>query len=89
MRPGSDVITTLENGLRKKKTTYVNFYSDLDLLIVPPSSAVLPERANVRNILIEDIGHTSLLLSDELVGQVCGHLEKLERKAKMNRLASA
>jgi triacylglycerol lipase len=89
MRPGSDVIKTLELGLRKRKTTYVNFYSDLDFLIVPPSSAVLPDRPNVHNHLIEDIGHTSLLLSDELVDQVCGHLEKVERKAHMNRLSAS
>ncbi len=89
MRPGSDVINTLENGMRKKRTTYVNLYSDLDFLIVPPSSAVLPDRQNVHNHLIEDIGHTSLLLSDELVDQVCGHLEKVERKARMNRLSAS
>jgi pimeloyl-ACP methyl ester carboxylesterase len=89
MRPGSDVIRTLELGIRKRKTTYVNLYSDLDFLIVPPSSAVLPDRPNVHNHLIEDIGHTSLLLSDELVDQVCGHLEKVERKARMNSLSAS
>jgi hypothetical protein len=89
MRPGSDVIRTLELGIRKRKTTYVNLYSDLDLLIVPPSSAVLPGRPNVHNHLIEDIGHTSLLLSDELVDQVCGHLEKVERKARMSSLSAS
>ena len=89
MRPGSDITTTLEGGLRKRKPTYVNLYSDLDFLIVPPSSAVLPDNANVHNHLIEDIGHTSLLLSDELVDQVCGHLEKVERKARMNRLSAS
>jgi len=88
MRPGSDVIQTLEDGLRKRKPTYVNFYSDLDFLIVPPSSALLPEAPNVHNHLIEDIGHTSLLLSDELVEQVCAHLEKVERKSRMNRLSA-
>jgi triacylglycerol lipase len=88
MRPGSDVITTLEAGMRKRKVTYVNLYSDLDFLIVPPSSAVLPDRPNVHNHLIEDIGHTSLLLSDELVEQVCRHLEKVERKSRMRRLSA-
>lgn len=89
MRPGSDVIKALEAGLRTKRTTYVNLYSDLDFLIVPPSSAVLPDQPNVHNHLIEDIGHTSLLLSDELVDQVCGHLEKVERKSRMNRLSAS
>ncbi len=88
MRPGSDVMKTLEQGMRKRKTTYVNLYSDLDFLIVPPSSAVLPDRPNVHNHLIEDMGHTSLLLSDELVEQVCRHLEKVERKSRMRRLSA-
>ncbi len=88
MRPGSDVIETLAMGMRKRKTTYVNLYSDLDFLIVPSSSAVLPDRPNVHNHLIEDIGHTSLLLSDELVEQVCRHLEKVERKSRMRRLSA-
>ena len=89
MRPGSDVIRTLERDIRKRRTKYVNLYSDLDILIVPPSSAVLPDRSNVHNHLIEDLGHTSLLLSETLVEQVCSHLEKEEQSERMLKLVES
>jgi triacylglycerol esterase/lipase EstA (alpha/beta hydrolase family) len=85
MRPGSEVVQRLENGFRRfTATRFVNLYSDLDVLIIPPSSAVLPERPNVHQHLIEDLGHTSLLLSPVLVEEVCDHLEgkHLARKPK-------
>lgn len=76
MRPNSEVVKRLEQGFRKfPNTRFVNLYSDLDVLIIPPSSAVLPERPNVHQHLIEDLGHTSLLLSPALIDEVCDHLE--------------
>ena len=86
MRPGSDVCKTLETGMRKRHTKYVNLYSDLDVLLLPPDTAILPDRPNVHNHLIEDLGHTSLLLSSELVNQVCRHLEKVEQSARLSKL---
>jgi pimeloyl-ACP methyl ester carboxylesterase len=86
LRPGSGVMQRLEQGLRRSRVKYVNLYSDLDFLILPPSSALLPERRNVHNHLIEDLGHTSLLLSEELVEQLCGHLEKIEQVARLPKL---
>lgn len=85
MRPNSEVVKRLEQRFRRFTTTrFVNLYSDLDVLIIPPSSAVLPERPNVHQHLIEDLGHTSLLLSPVLVDEVCDHLEgkHLARKPK-------
>lgn len=77
MRPGSEVVKRLEQRFRRfPSTRFVNLYSDLDVLIIPPSSAVLPDRPNVHNHLIEDLGHTSLLLSPVLVEEVCDHLER-------------
>ena len=76
MRPGSPVVKRLEERFRRFSTVrFVNLYSDLDVLIIPPSSGVLPERPNVHNHLIEDLGHTSLLVSPVLVEEVCDHLE--------------
>lgn len=84
MRPGSAVVRRLELRFREfKQTRFVNLYSDLDVLILPPSSAVLPERANVHNHLIEDIGHTSLLLSPPLVDQLCEHLERADQPRRL------
>jgi triacylglycerol esterase/lipase EstA (alpha/beta hydrolase family) len=86
LRPGSGVMQRLESSLRRSRVKYVNLYSDLDLLIIPPSSALLPDQRNVHNHLVEDLGHTSLLLSDELVDQLCHHLEKIEQVAKLPKL---
>jgi triacylglycerol lipase len=86
LRPGSGVMQRLENSLRRSRVKYVNLYSDLDFLILPPSSALLPEQRNVHNHLIEDLGHTSLLLSDVLVDQLCHHLEKIEQVSKLPKL---
>jgi triacylglycerol lipase len=83
MRPGSPIITRLERGLAKTKTKIVNLYSDLDVLIIPSSSAVLPERKNVTNLLIEDLGHTSMLLSQPLTDEVCDLLEGAERPLRV------
>lgn len=84
MRPGSPVLRRLEQRFRRfTDVHFVNLYSDLDVLIIPPSSGVLPERPNVHNHLIEDLGHTSLLLSPVLVEQVCDHLEGLHGMRKL------
>jgi hypothetical protein len=83
MRPGSDVIDRLERGFHKSKVSYVNLYSDLDFLIIPASSALLPERRNVHQDLIEDLGHTSLLVSEKLIEQVSDHLIGAERGGRL------
>jgi hypothetical protein len=74
MRPGSGLLRRLAEGLPDCDTKIVNLYSDLDVLIVPPSSAVLPDAPNVVNLLLHDLGHTSLLISPELIATVTEHL---------------
>jgi triacylglycerol esterase/lipase EstA (alpha/beta hydrolase family) len=87
MRPGSYVVKRLEQRFRRfTEVHFVNLYSDLDVLIIPPSSGVLPERPNVHNHLIEDLGHTSLLLSPALIESVGSHLEGVHHLAKVKRL---
>jgi pimeloyl-ACP methyl ester carboxylesterase len=83
MRPGSEVVERLENGFARSNVMYVNLYSDLDFLIIPASSALLPEQRNVHQDLIEDLGHTSLLVSEKLVEQVAGHLIAAERHGRL------
>jgi triacylglycerol esterase/lipase EstA (alpha/beta hydrolase family) len=90
MRPGSGVVKRLEERFRRfSHVRFVNLYSDLDVLIVPPSSGVLPERPNVHNHLIEDLGHTSLLLSPVLVEEVCDHLEGRHVPRQPRRLSES
>lgn len=75
MRPGSNVLRRLDRSFSScTSTTFVNLYSDLDVFVVPPSAALLPEAANVSNHLIRDFGHTSLLISPELMSTVSHHL---------------
>jgi pimeloyl-ACP methyl ester carboxylesterase len=83
MRPGSEVVERLEHGFARSNVMYVNLYSDLDFLIIPASSALLPEQRNVHQDLIEDLGHTSLLVSEKLVEQVAGHLIAAERHGRL------
>lgn len=89
MRPGSEVLQTLEAGFRSSRVRYVNLYSDLDVLIVPASSALLPLRPNVHNHLIHDLGHTSLLVSEELIKQVSDHLARAEEQGRRRSLRPA
>jgi len=83
MRPGSEVVQRLEKGFAKSKVMYVNLYSDLDFLIIPSSSALLPERRNVHQDLIGDLGHTSLLVSQELIDQITSHLTAAELHGRL------
>lgn len=74
MRPRSPILQRLDVDLSGLDVTFVNIYSDLDVLIVPPDSAHLPEADNVHNHLLHDLGHTSLLISTQLTQTVVRHL---------------
>lgn len=74
MRPGSRVLRRLERSLPATKTGFLNLHGDLDMLIVPSASGILPPLPNVQNRLIRNFGHTSLLLSPELVDAVTHEL---------------
>jgi triacylglycerol lipase len=78
MRPDSEVVQRLATTFVRSRVKYANLYSDLDVLIIPPHSAVLPDRTGVHNHLIDNLGHTSLLVSDELIEQVADHLVDAE-----------
>jgi len=83
IRPGSPLLQRLNESLRECPTRFVNLYSDLDVLIVPPESAILPYGPTVENHLIHDFGHTSLLISSELTDVVTGHLVEAEIVTKL------
>lgn len=78
MRPGSSLLRRLRTGFDRCPTRYVNLYSDLDVLIVPSGSAMLPAGPRVHNHLIHDLGHTSLLISRELIEVVTQHLAEAD-----------
>lgn len=74
MRPGSELLQRLATGWNACPTKFVNLYSDLDALIIPANSAILPDNGRVHNHLIHDLGHTSLLISPELISLVAERL---------------
>lgn len=88
MRPGSSVLRRLQDGFARCPARFLNLYSDLDVLLVPPSTAVLPERPNVHNHLIHDLGHTSLLISPELISVISDHLAQAVVRAPMAEIRS-
>lgn len=75
LRPGSALLRRLEEGARPSGTRWVSFYSDLDLMVLPPASAKLVHPAlNATNVRIRNTGHLSLLLSTEVIAGVIEHL---------------
>jgi pimeloyl-ACP methyl ester carboxylesterase len=81
MRPGSQVLRRLEETLPQCPTRFLNLHSDLDALIVPSCSAVLPSGPLVTNRLIRDVGHLSMLISAEMTEVVSEHLADSEPPA--------
>ena len=78
MRPGSDLLKKLAEKPLPKSVRYLSYYSNLDVLIKPSRSACLRNGNcdNVRNILVHDMGHLSLLISPELIESIAGNLSE-------------
>ena len=68
LRPGSELMRSLEATARPSQVRWISFYSDLDLLVAPPAHGKLIHPAlSAMNIRIRDTGHLSLLVSDEVL----------------------
>jgi triacylglycerol lipase len=76
MRRGSDLLKQMAQKPLPKSVRYLSYYSDLDVLVKPSRSACLEngDGKNVRNILVHDLGHMSLLISPELIESIAGNL---------------
>jgi triacylglycerol esterase/lipase EstA (alpha/beta hydrolase family) len=75
LRPGSAFLRRLENGARPSRVRWVAFHSDLDAAIVPSSYARLePAALQAVNVQVRDTGHTSLLLTGEVLRGVVQYL---------------
>lgn len=72
MRPDSEFIKTMKNSRKPRSIRYISYYSNLDAIVLPGRSAILSNGngSNVRNILVHDMGHLSLLISPELIASV-------------------
>jgi triacylglycerol esterase/lipase EstA (alpha/beta hydrolase family) len=83
LRPGSELLQRLDATARASAVRWVSYYSNLDALIVPATSAKLTVPAfDATNILIKDLGHMSLLISSPLMHSIAvtlSHINSPER----------
>lgn len=72
MRPDSEFIQIMKKSRKPRSVRYVSYYSNLDAIVLPARSAILSNGngSNVKNILVHDMGHLSLLISPELIASV-------------------
>jgi len=82
LRPRSELIERLNSEARETPVRFISYYSNLDPLVVPASSAKLVAPAlRAENVLVKDNGHMSLLLSGELIRSVLVSLSNLDPKS--------
>lgn len=75
LRPGSAFLRTLEETARPTAVRWISYYSDLDAMIVPTSSARLVHPAlGAVNVKSRDTGHLSLLMNGEVLRGIVAHL---------------
>lgn len=75
MRPGSVLLRRMAKGVLPESVRYFSYHSNLDALVVPAESAILAGgNGNVRNILVHDLGHLSLLINQELIDAIAENL---------------
>jgi len=79
LRPRSELLERLNSDTRETPVRYISYYSNLDPLVVPASSAKLTTPAlHATNVLVKDHGHMSFLMSGELIHSVLGTLSTLD-----------
>jgi pimeloyl-ACP methyl ester carboxylesterase len=80
MRPGSEFLNLMAEGPKPPEVRYLCYYSNLDSLVVPSRSATLPngDGCRVTNIIVNDLGHLSLLINSELIDSVAENLSNLD-----------
>lgn len=79
IRPRSELLDRLERDAKPTPVRFVSFYSNLDPLVIPASSAKLTTPAlNATNVFMKDLGHMSFLLSGELIRSVVSMLSSLD-----------
>lgn len=79
IRPGSELLTRLDATARETPVRFVSYYTNLDALVIPASSAKITAPAlKATNILIKDLGHLSLLISSPLIHSIGVTLSRLD-----------
>jgi pimeloyl-ACP methyl ester carboxylesterase len=79
LRPGSAVMRRLAAGVRATAVRWVSFYSNLDVLIQPGSSAMLVHPSfRATNVLVKDHGHLTIMVAPIVTRAVVAQLEAAE-----------
>lgn len=77
MRPGSDLLRLMASRPLPSSVRYLSYHSNLDALVVPAESAILAtSNGHVKNILVHDLGHLSLLINQELIESIASSLSE-------------
>jgi pimeloyl-ACP methyl ester carboxylesterase len=76
--PGSPVLRRLRASSRPLPTTFVAYYSNLDLIVPARRAMILEPALRATNILVKDEGHLSILLSRRLAASVVDQLGAAE-----------
>lgn len=79
LRPRSGLMDELAEPVRECQTRFINYWSDLDQVIVPQANAVLHhEDLNVHNIALHGVGHMSLPITATVVHGISTALAHLD-----------
>lgn len=79
LRPGSDIMSELAQPAPGCRTRFLAFWSDLDQLMIPKSSAQLTHPdLMARNVFIRGVGHLSLPIDGRVVREISVTLAHLE-----------
>lgn len=79
MRPGSGLITELDEPVPGCTTRFICYWSDTDVVIVPQVNGALRHRdLSVRNIRLHGVGHISLAIVGDVVHGISTALAELD-----------
>ena len=79
LRPGSELLTELQQPAPGCRTRFVAYWSDLDQLIVPKQAARIDHPDLLaRNVLLRGVGHMSLPIEGQVIREIAGLLAHLD-----------
>ena len=84
LRPGSDLVNELAEPAPGCQTRFVAFWSDLDQIIIPKSSARIDHPdLQARNVLLRGVGHLSLPIDRRVVHEIAHTLAHLDSSGEV------
>lgn len=79
LRPDSDLLAELEAPAPQCRTRFLAIWSDLDQVVVPPTSARLDRPdLRARSVLVRGVGHQSLPVDGRVIHEIVEALAHLE-----------